>query len=185
MFEKLIGNLASALEQKQIPYMLIGGQAVLLYGTPRLTRDIDITLGVDVDRVDSIADVCASLALKILPADPKIFARETHVLPAEDPKTNIRVDFIFSFSPYEQEALSRARIVMLNGQPVKFAAPEDVIVHKMLAGRAVDLEDVKNILIKNRSGLAIDYIEKWLKDFEQIDEGKGALEKFRQLIIES
>ena len=31
--------------------MLIGGQAVLLYGEPRLTRDIDITLGVDVDKI--------------------------------------------------------------------------------------------------------------------------------------
>ena len=27
--------------------MIIGGQAVLLYGEPRLTRDIDITLGVN------------------------------------------------------------------------------------------------------------------------------------------
>jgi len=29
--------------------MVIGGQAVLLYGEPRLTRDIDITLGIGVE----------------------------------------------------------------------------------------------------------------------------------------
>ncbi|GAH87084.1 unnamed protein product, partial [marine sediment metagenome] len=30
--------------------MIIGGQAVLLYGEPRLTRDIDVTLGDDIDK---------------------------------------------------------------------------------------------------------------------------------------
>jgi hypothetical protein len=32
--------------------MIIGGQAVLLYGEPRLTRDIDITLGVSAEHLD-------------------------------------------------------------------------------------------------------------------------------------
>jgi hypothetical protein len=36
--------MAAGLNEQNIPYMIIGGQAVLLYGKPRLTRDIDITL---------------------------------------------------------------------------------------------------------------------------------------------
>jgi len=31
--------------------MIIGGQVVLLYGEPRLTRDIDITPGVNIDEL--------------------------------------------------------------------------------------------------------------------------------------
>jgi len=38
----LLVNLAKALDEAGIPYMLIGGQAVLIYGEPRLTRDIDV-----------------------------------------------------------------------------------------------------------------------------------------------
>jgi hypothetical protein len=41
MFEELLARLGSALDKHSIPYMIIGGQAVLLYGEPRLTRDID------------------------------------------------------------------------------------------------------------------------------------------------
>lgn len=41
MFKELLARLADLLDQKGIPYMIIGGQAVLLYGEPRLTRDID------------------------------------------------------------------------------------------------------------------------------------------------
>ena len=50
MIEKLIKKTARILDHQKIPYMIIGGQAVLIYGRPRLTRDIDITLGIDTDR---------------------------------------------------------------------------------------------------------------------------------------
>ncbi len=36
MFQKLLENIASALDERNLPYMVIGGQAVLLYGEPRL-----------------------------------------------------------------------------------------------------------------------------------------------------
>jgi len=46
VFKELITKIGDALNSKSIPYMIIGGQAVLIYGEPRLTRDIDITLGI-------------------------------------------------------------------------------------------------------------------------------------------
>ena len=52
MFEEILSRIASSLEKHCIPYMIIGGQAVLLYGEPRLTRDIDVTLGVNTDHLD-------------------------------------------------------------------------------------------------------------------------------------
>ena len=47
MFEKIISSLGVSLNKHNLPYMIVGGQAVLLYGEPRLTRDIDIALCVD------------------------------------------------------------------------------------------------------------------------------------------
>ena len=44
MFEALLERIGGTIERAGIPYMVIGGQAVLLYGEPRLTQDIDITL---------------------------------------------------------------------------------------------------------------------------------------------
>lgn len=34
-FQGLIARVARALEEREIPFMLIGGQAVLLHGEPR------------------------------------------------------------------------------------------------------------------------------------------------------
>ncbi|MCS7144150.1 MAG: hypothetical protein NZ879_03930 [Archaeoglobaceae archaeon] len=48
---ELIKRLAQKLDEKRIDYMLIGGQALLLYGEPRLTKDIDLTLGVGIEEL--------------------------------------------------------------------------------------------------------------------------------------
>lgn len=127
--------------------MIIGGQAVLLYGEPRLTRDIDITLGVDVDRVADLMTLVDQLHLRSL-ADPDSFTRRTMVMPCVDPETGIRIDFIFSFTPYERDAIARAAVVDIGTAHVRFATVEDLIVHKMLAGRPRDLEDIKSVLLK-------------------------------------
>ncbi len=63
--------------------MIIGGQAVLVYGEPRLTKDIDITLGVDIDELDRILKIVEELQLRVLPQDVRTFVEKTMVLPAE------------------------------------------------------------------------------------------------------
>lgn len=181
MIEKLIKKIALHLDKEEIPYMIIGGQAVLLYGTPRLTRDIDITLGIDIDKLILIEKACKKLDLKILPKNPEHFARQTRVLPTEETKLKIRVDFIFSFTLYERQAIGRGRKVFMNGYPVKFASPEDVVIHKMFAGRAIDEEDVRNILIKKRSELDLKYIKRWLSEFNKLTGYRRILERFNRL----
>jgi len=49
--------------------MVIGGQAVLLYGEPSLTRDIDITLGIGVNELNKVKRVVSAIGLKILVKD--------------------------------------------------------------------------------------------------------------------
>lgn len=185
MIEKLISKIAQRLDEDKIPYMIIGGQAVLVYGRPRLTRDIDITLGIDTDAFALAQKACRKLGLKMLPRDAEDFAVETSVLPVEEPKSRIRVDFIFSFSEYERQALKRTTQITIDDYPVKFASCEDLIIHKMVAGRAVDLEDVKSVLIKNKESIDLEYVMKWLAEFSKIPEYSEILEQFDHLSSES
>jgi predicted nucleotidyltransferase len=182
VIEELIKKTAQRLDRDKIPYMIIGGQAVLLYGTPRLTRDIDVTLGVDTDKFRLIEAVCKDLHLKILTDNPQDFAQDTKVLPVQEPESKIRVDFIFSFTPYEQQAIERSKKIQMDNYPVRFASCEDVIIHKMLAARAVDIEDVKNILIKNKDSVDLEYVRKWLLEFSEIPEHKEILGRFNSVL---
>ena len=182
MIESLIKRIAQHLDRRKISYMIIGGQAVLLYGRPRLTRDIDITLGVDTDEFTSIGEVCKELKLRPLVENPQGFAQDTKVLPTEEPDSKIRVDFIFSFTPYEAQAIANAKHVLIDDYPVKFASCEDVIIHKMVAGRAIDEEDVKAILAKNKGAIDLKYVEKWLCEFGKIPEHESISTRFNNLL---
>ena len=164
MFQKLLKKIANELNAHNIPYMVIGGQAVLLYGEPRLTKDIDITLGIGVSKLNEINNIVEKLNLKIL-VDEK-FVKNTMVLLAIDEKTGIRVDFIFSFSLYEKQAIKKATDIKFGNTIVKFASLEDLVIHKIIAGRAIDIEDVRSIILKNPDYDA-KYIKRWLQEFDE------------------
>ena len=102
------------------------------------------------------------------------------VLPTLDETTGIRVDFIFSFTPYESQAIRRAKRVQILGQDVSFAAVEDLIIHKIFAGRPRDLEDVRSVILKNPD-LDVPYIEQWLKAFDDVSDDKQFLLTFRRI----
>jgi len=178
VFQRLLKKVSHQLRKDSIPYMVIGGQAVLLYGEPRLTRDIDITLGVGVRELNKLKETISSLGLKILVERDEEFVERNMVLPTLDEKSGIRVDFIFSFSPYERQAIERAKDIKLGRSLVRFASLEDVVIHKVIAGRARDLEDIKSILLKNQK-YDSDYIEKWLKEFD-----KSLTEQFLKIFRE-
>ena len=165
MFQKLLENIAGELSSQNIPYMIIGGQAVLLYGEPRLTRDIDVTLGIGIDGLDRVLNSVKNLKFQILVPNWDNFVKETMVLPTLHEKSGIRVDFIFSFSAYEHQAIQNVKRIKLGSRDVCFAALEDVIIHKIIAGRPRDLEDVRSIILKNPDHNT-NYIDKWLAEFD-------------------
>lgn len=162
--------------------MIIGGQAVLLYGEPRLTRDIDITLGVDIDELERVQKAIAELPLSTLTEDPKSFVASTHVLPLLHAESGIRVDLIFSSSPYEQEALKRVTRKAVQGVDVPFASLEDIIVHKIVAGRPRDMEDIRGILTRNNVR-DDSYILRWLDEFSKALE-RPLREEYKKMLAE-
>ena len=179
MFESLLKKIALQLKKASIPYMVIGGQAVLLYGEPRLTRDIDITLGIGAEELGRIKRIARAMGLKSLVKNEKDFAAKTMVLPVLDMKSSIRIDFTFSHSPYERQAIERAKDVKLARTSVKFASVEDLVIHKLIAGRARDLEDIRSVLLKNPK-YDLPYIEKWLEEFD-LSLGGHFLKTFKRI----
>ncbi len=170
MVADLLETLAKALEGAGLPYMLIGGQAVLLYGEPRLTQDVDVTLGIGPERLSDLLAMINRLGWEILVEEAAAFVKKTLVLPCMARPAGIRVDFIFSIFPYERQAIQRARKVTVGEAQICYAAVEDLIIYKLVAGRPRDLEDARGVLAKNPT-LDLAYLRHWLKQFE------GVLEK--------
>ena len=73
---------------------------------------------------------------------------------------------MFSHSEYERQAIERVRRVPIGNSQVRFASLEDLVIHKIIAGRPRDWEDVRGILLKNRT-CQVEYIRHWLQEFDR------------------
>ncbi len=180
-FASLLARLSGGLKDRKVPFMIIGGQAVLLHGEPRLTQDVDITLGVGPEHLPDVLDVCEALNLEPLPEDVQDFVQSTFVLPAADRETGIRVDLIFSTTPYEAEAISRAESVDVGEAIVPFATAEDLIIHKLFAGRPRDIEDAVGVVRRKGLELDWDYIDRWVAEFALVPGRENLIDHLEEL----
>jgi hypothetical protein len=165
-FDEPLARLAGALGRAKIPYMVIGGQAVIHHGEPRFTKDIDFTVGVPPSELSRVLSALLSLGLRPDVDDPQGFVDRTHVLPLLDAARRLRVDVSFTDSAYEAQAIARGVDVPVRGVPVRFASAEDLVIHKLIAGRPLDLVDVKSVLLKN-PGLDLRDVRRWLTLFAE------------------
>jgi hypothetical protein len=57
--------------------------------------------------------------------------------------------------------MTRATTLKVGQSDVRFASPEDLVIHKVVAGRPRDIEDVRSVLLKNLQ-VDVTYIRRWL-----------------------
>src|SRR5579883_302784 len=102
--DSALETLSSWLKDNGIGHMVIGGFAVTVWGEPRFTRDLDVTVSVPAERFDeTIRLICSRFSP--LPGDPLKFAMDTRVLPIM--VDSVPVDLIFAAIPYEEDAILR------------------------------------------------------------------------------
>lgn len=183
MIHALLAKIARTLDDAGIPYMVIGGQAVLIHGEFRVTRDVDVTIGLsalDDATAPRVLEVIDQLGAQPIVEDAEAFVREAMVIPCHHQATGMHIDFAFTDSEYERQAIERATLVEMEGVAVRVATPEDLIVHKAVAGRPRDLQDIEGILAR-QSSLDVEYIRHWLRQFDQLYE-QPCLERFETIL---
>ena len=81
---------------------------------------------------------------------------------------DIQVDLLLSQSDYHQQALKRAVIAEFPGvsQPVRALSCEDLIIHKLAAGRMLDRADAVSLLRGNHTTLDREYLDRWIKKLQ-------------------
>jgi len=163
MLEESLLRITGRLDQGGVPYMLLGGFALAMHGIPRMTRDLDLALGVDIDQLERLLALLRQ-DFKAIVEDPATFAKDTNVLLLEDVRNGVRVDLVFTFIDFERNAIEHADAVALGGGEVKVVSLENLVVYKMLAGRERDKEDVAMVMAERKAGLDIPYISATLAE---------------------
>ena len=142
--ERALGSLARFLEEHRVPYMVIGGIANLVWGEPRATLDVDASVLVEKEAWPELITALRR-AFRVIPKHPRSFLQDTHVLPVET-EDGVRIDLLWARLPYEHQAIARAATEEIAGQRVRVCRPEDLIIHKIVADRPKDRDDVRAIV---------------------------------------
>ncbi len=162
-------------------WYVFGAQAVLAYGAPRLTADVDVT----VDPLElGPPDLLRILASEGIEPRDASFAQAlatSRLLPLVHRPTAIAVDVVLAGAGIEQDFLARACHLDLGGVRVPILCVEDLIATKVVAGRRKDREDVLGILREQADKLDRKLLFEVLSLFDESLEEPRAVRRFEQL----
>jgi len=134
-------NLYRSLNKNRVKYLLIGGVAAILYGSPRITKDTDIFIERDLKNAERLlkalkdtgfGTVCLATPKKITENEVGIF--KDYIL--LDVLTKVKgIDF--------KSAWKRCKMKCIRGVRVPLICMENLILSKKAIGRSIDREDIE------------------------------------------
>jgi Nucleotidyl transferase AbiEii toxin, Type IV TA system len=158
----------SALAPLKLQTALLGGLALAVWKHARFTKDVDILVALGKVEKDTLLNALGSTGFRPKRADGTIRLGDLEVLQMvyapSDALIDVQVDLLLAGDEYQYAALDRCITTMIEelDSPVNVLSCEDLILHKLLAGRIIDRADAAALLRANRDSLDFDYIGHWI-----------------------
>lgn len=156
-----------ALAPLNVPVAVIGGIALAAWKHIRATRDVDLLVGVGQESFDSVLQRLVAAGLRPKRNPPVIDLGRLKIVQFlyEPPEAflGLQVDLLLADSEYHRCALQRRIPTALPDLDMDVAvlACEDLILHKLLAGRMIDRADIVALVRANRETLDLAYLNCW------------------------
>lgn len=181
-FEKTLKKVVKILQKLKIPYLVTGGVAVVVWGRPRYTADIDVIVELRVNKVGQLVSILEKEGYIHEGAvrNALIHQSEFNFI---DQASGIKVDFwILQDSDFDKSRLKRSVVKEIFGTKVNFISPEDLILKKLLwhqeSQSTRQLEDIQSIMAILKDKLDFAYLKKWAKKLNTL----GVLEEMISLV---
>lgn len=163
---ELLQALAAAMAELDLRWYVFGAQAAIVWGSPRLSGDVDVTATIEPAAVASFIETMRQHGFRLLFDDSDFVAR-TRVLPFIHGRTRMPLDVVLAGPGIEEDFLSRAIPVKIRGTSVPVISPEDLVITKVLAGRPKDIEDLRGVIHERRASLDETRVRRILRLLEE------------------
>jgi len=180
------GLCAAACEAEQLfrskgwRYCIIGGLAVVRWGIPRLTQDVDFSLLAEFGKEQEVVDeLLAHFPGRI--HDARDFALQNRVVLC-NASSGVPLDIALAGFPFEEQVIARATPFAFEpGVTLVTASAEDLIVLKAFAGRDQDWGDVRGIMERQFRHLDWDLIVRELTVLRDLQTGPDPLPRLEEI----
>jgi hypothetical protein len=168
-------------ETKGWRYCFIGGLAVIRWGEPRMTQDVDVSLLTGFGGEEPVViEALAAFASRIADAESFALANRVLLLKAAN---GVPIDVSLAALPFESDMSDRAT-------PFPFApdaslltcSAEDLVVLKAFADRDRDWTDVEGIITRQRGSLDVDHIFRQLTPLCNAKDAPHVIDKLRSFL---
>lgn len=165
-------TLASA----DIPMAVMGGIAVAAWGHIRATGDVDLLVAIDQANILPVIGKLAATGVRPKHQSPVLSLGPMRLIQLlyEPPGVfvDIQIDLLLAESTYHRTALSRRVPIELPGAsgPIFTLTCEDLVLHKLLAGRILDRADAAALLRQHRGSLDWAYLLRWARELSLASE---------------
>jgi hypothetical protein len=169
-------ELQAVCEVHAWQFCFIGGLAVLRWGEPRETVDVDLTLLTGFGGEQPfIADLMAAFEPRIPEADA--FAR-THRVLLLRASSGVGLDIALAGLPFEELVVQRSSVFVYPPQtPLRTCSAEDLVVLKAFADRPKDWMDIEGILIRQLPQLDWQYIRSQIAPLAELKDAPELINK--------
>lgn len=158
-------DLQRRLDGEGWPNFFVGGLAVQIWGQPRLTNDLDLTLFTDLvdesEQVDRLLTIFKSRFKT--PQAAKEFSRTSRMLLLST-ESGTDIDMMFGGLADINMDYERSSVQPFTPEiSLRVCSAETLVCMKTVAFRGQDLVDVENVLVKQRQ-LDWAYIDEYLRN---------------------
>jgi hypothetical protein len=147
LLEQALEALAAGLTECRVPWMVIGGIAVIARGVRRFTTDIDVAVRGDSVSAQDLVTTLARFGVAPRVADAIAFAEANLVLLLRHEPSGVDLDVSFAWSAFEHDALASSTATSFGRVRAPMCTAESLIVFKAIAGRPKDVQDAEALLV--------------------------------------
>ena len=134
-------ELYRSLKRNKVKYLIIGGIACGIYGSPRATKDLDIIIKPTLENAGRLLEALqeAGFGTACLTTKEKIIANEVNIF-----QDYIRLDVLTKVKGLDFDtAWKNRKVKFLKDVGIKVVSIDELIESKTASGRLIDKEDVK------------------------------------------
>ncbi|MBK9034781.1 MAG: hypothetical protein IPL61_26545 [Myxococcales bacterium] len=165
-------RVADRFDEDGIDYAIGGALALGVWGAPRNTVDVDVTVFVDPAGVARVIDALERAGVML---GPDAARDATRIGLIRGRLGRAPIDVFIASHPHHVAMRTRRRAVIDPGGHARwFISPEDLMVLKLFFGRPKDVLDLER-LVAIRDDLDLDYVAGWLAKMVPADDRRLAL----------
>ena len=157
--EDVFKKIVTFLNKGKYKYFVIGGIAAGTLGEPRITGDVDIDIIISKKEVGHFLDKAEEAGFLFSKALCIESVRRTGVFQIR--YGDYHIDFLVASTALETTAFERRIGIRIYGTKGFFPTPEDLILLKLVPGRAKDIADVEGLIARHGNTLDKEYLKTW------------------------